>query len=50
MEIKYSNAVIRIYGKVDRERIEESTIEFMTKVQRSKKNGNNDKTRTIKEK
>lgn len=50
MEIKYSNAVVYIYGKVDRERIEESTIEFMTKVQRSKKNGNNDKTRTIKEK
>ena len=50
MEIKYNNAVINIRGKVDREKIEDATIMFMTKVQRSKKNGNNNKTRDIKEK
>ena len=50
MEIKYNNSVVRIYGKVDRERIEDATISFMRKVQRSKDNGNNSKTRTIKEK
>jgi len=50
MEIKYSNSVVRIYGKVDRERIENATIAFMRKVQRSKDNGYNNKTRTIKEK
>ena len=49
MEIKYNNAVVYIYGEIDRKTIEESTIEFMTKVQRSKKNGNDNKTRTIKE-
>lgn len=50
MEIKYNNAVVHIYGKVDRKNIEEATIVFISNVQRSKKNGNNNKTRTIKEK
>lgn len=50
MEIKYNNAVVYIYGKVDRNKIEEATIIFMRKVQRSKIDGNNNKTGTIKEK
>ena len=50
MEIKYNNAVIYIYGKADRERIEDATIAFMRKVQRSRNDGNNNKTRIIKEK
>lgn len=50
MEIKCNNAIVRMHGKVDRERIEEATVIFMTRVQRSNNNGNNNKTRTIKEK
>ena len=50
MEIKHNNAVVYIYGKVDRKKIEEATVIFMSKIQRSKKNGNDNKTRTIKEK
>ena len=50
MEIKHNNAVVYIYGKVDRKKIEEATVIFMTKIKRSKDNGNDDKTRTIKEK
>lgn len=50
MEIKYNNSVVRIYGKVDREKIEDATVAFMRKVQRSKDNEYNSKTRAIKEK
>ena len=50
MKIKYNNSHIYVRGRVNREYIEEATIIFMKKVQRSKKNGNNNKTRTIKEK
>lgn len=47
-EFRYNNATIRIAGEVNREKIEEATIIFMKKVQRSrKKNDNNDQTRTI---
>lgn len=49
MKIKYNNSHIYVRGRVNREYIEEATIIFMTKVQRSKKNGNDDKTRIIKE-
>ena len=48
--IKYGKATIYIHGKVDREKIEEATIIFMNNVMRSRKNGNSNKTRTIKEK
>ena len=50
METKYNNAVVRIQGKVDKKRIKEATIKFMVNVQRSKKDGDDDKTGTIKEK
>ena len=50
MEMKYNNAIINIQGKVDREKVEKATIIFMRNVQRSKKNGNNNTSRTIKEK
>lgn len=49
MKIKYNNSHIYVRGRVNREYIEEATIIFMTKIKRSKDNGNNDKTRTIKE-
>lgn len=39
-----------MHGKVDKEKIENATAIFMTRVQRSRKNGNNDKTGTIEEK
>ena len=39
-----------MHGKVDREKIENATVIFMTRVQRSKKNGDYNKTRDIKEK
>ena len=50
MEIKYNNSVVRIQGKIDRKKLEIETIKFMTKVQRSKKNEHDNKTRIIKEK
>lgn len=50
-EYKYNNAIIRIKGDVDRERIREATIKFMKKVEIEKRkqakgkiqNGDSDK-------
>jgi hypothetical protein len=50
MKTRYNNAVIYIYGKVNRKKIEEATVIFMTKIKRSKDDGNDNKTRSIKEK
>lgn len=50
MRVKHNNATIYIYGEVNREKIEEATKTFMSYIQRSKKNGNNNTTRSIKEK
>ena len=50
MIIKHGKATIYIHGTVDREKIKEATIIFMTNVMRSKKNGNDNKTGNIKEK
>ena len=50
MEIKHNKATIRISGNVDREKLEKATIIFMSKVMREIQNGNDNKTRTIKEK
>lgn len=36
-EYKYNNAIIRITGDVDRERIREATIKFMKKVEIEKR-------------
>lgn len=48
MQIKYDKATIYIYGHVNKEKIEEATISFMRKVR--SKNGNDNTSRTIKEK
>lgn len=40
MKIKYNNSYIYVRGRVHKEQIEEATIIFMKKVQRSKNNGN----------
>lgn len=50
MKIKYNNSHIYVRGRVNKEYIEEATIIFMKKVQRSKNDGNKHKTRDIKEK
>lgn len=50
MKIKYNNSYIYVRGRVRKEHIEEATIIFMKKVQRSKNNGNEHKTGDIKEK
>ena len=50
MRIKHNKATIHIYGETNRKKIEEATIRFMTNVQRSKKNGNDNTTRTIEKK
>ncbi len=38
-EYKYNNAIIRIKGDVDREKIREATIKFMKKVEIEKTKG-----------
>ena len=50
MRIKYNKATIHIYGEIKQEKIKEATVMFMRNVQRSGKDGNNNKTRNIKEK
>lgn len=50
MKIKFNNSYIYVRGRVRKEHIEEATIIFMKKVQRSKNDGNKHKTRDIKEK
>lgn len=35
---RYKNAIINIYGEVDREKLEEATIKFMKKAYKCKKN------------
>ena len=37
-EYRYENAIIRIRGEVDREKIEEATIIFLKKAERCRKN------------
>lgn len=50
MKIKYNNSYIYVRGRVNKEYIEEATILFMRKVQRSKNNGNKHTSGDIKEK
>ena len=51
MKIKFNNSYIYVRGRVNKEQIEEATIIFMRKVQRSQnQNGNNDTSGDIKEK
>ena len=50
MKIKYNNATIRMNGQVNKEKIKEATIVFMSKYKGVKNNGNNNTSRTIKEK
>lgn len=40
MRIRYNKATIYIYGKVNKKKIEEATIIFMTKIKRRKNDGN----------
>lgn len=48
-QYRYKNAIIRVRGEVNREKIEEATIIFLKKrMQKEKKNGNKDKTGDIK--
>ena len=35
---RYGNAIIRVYGKVNRQKIEEATIIFLKKSDKCKKN------------
>ena len=49
MKIIHNNAIVYVYGKINRNKIEEATIIFMRKVQRSKIDGNYNKTGNIKE-
>lgn len=37
-EYRYRNAIIRVFGEIDREKIEEATIAFLKKADRCKKN------------
>lgn len=47
-EFKYNNAILRIHGKANLDEVEKAATIFMAKAQRSRrKNGNNDKTRSI---
>lgn len=54
-EYKYNNAIIRIRGEVNKEKIEEATIIFLKKADRCRKNktkeknqnGDNDTPRAI---
>lgn len=39
--IKYKNATINIYGKITKEKIEESTINYLKKVDKKRKRGSN---------
>ena len=50
MKIKYNNATIRMNGQVNKEKIKEATIVFMSKYKGVKDNGNDNTSRTIKEK
>lgn len=50
MKIKYNNATIHIRGVVNKIKIEDATITFIVKAQRSKKDGNNNTSGDIKEK
>ena len=51
MQIKYDKVTINIHGNIDKEKIKESTIDFMRKVMKGRnQNGNNDTTGTIEEK
>ena len=42
-EFKYNNAIIRMRGEVDREKIEKATIIFMKKAERCRKNKKKEK-------
>ena len=43
-EYKYKNAIIRVYGEVNRENIEEATTIFLKKVDRCRRNNRKEKT------
>lgn len=42
-EFKYENATIRVRGKVNREKIEEATINFLKKAEKCMKNKKKEK-------
>lgn len=42
-EFKYNNAIIRIRGEVNREKIEEATIIFLKKAEQCRKNKKKEK-------
>ena len=42
-EFKYENAILRISGEVNREKIEEATIIFVKKAEKCKKNKRKEK-------
>ena len=42
-EYRHENAIIRIKGNVDREKIREATVKFFRRVENSKRNRENDK-------
>lgn len=47
-EFKYNNAIIRISGEVNREKLEESVIKFIRKVDRCRKNKLKEKNQNVK--
>lgn len=53
VEYRCGNAIIRIHGETEREKLEEATMKFLKKVQKAKEknnNGNNNSSRTINKK
>lgn len=42
-EFKYNNAIIRVRGEVNREKIEEATIIFLKKAEKCRKNKKKEK-------
>lgn len=46
-EFRCKNATVKITGEVNLDKIEEATIIFFKKIQRRKKNGDDNKTRAI---